>query len=161
YRIEAVPDGEAALAAVRERPPDLILTDVMMPRLDGFGLLREVRADPATRELPVIMLSARAGEESRVEGVEAGADDYLVKPFGARELLARVSAHLQMARLRREADRRKDEFLATLAHELRNPLAPIRNGLQVMRLARNDGDAVEQARAMMERQLVQMVRLID
>jgi PAS domain S-box-containing protein len=103
YRVEAVPDGEAALRAARERPPDLILTDVMMPRLDGFGLLRELRADPRTSGLPVILLSARAGEESRVEGMGAGADDYLVKPFGARELLARVSAHLQMARLRRES----------------------------------------------------------
>jgi PAS domain S-box-containing protein len=102
-RVEAVPDGATALAAAQEQPPDLILTDVMMPRLDGFGLLRELRADLRTSSLPVIMLSARAGEESRVEGMEAGADDYLVKPFSARELLARVSAHLQMARLRREA----------------------------------------------------------
>ncbi|HEX4611070.1 MAG TPA: ATP-binding protein, partial [Urbifossiella sp.] len=103
YRVEAVADGEAALAAARGRPPDLVLTDVMMPRLDGFGLLRELRADPRTRGVPVVMLSARAGEESRVEGIQSGADDYLVKPFGARELLARVSAHLQMARMRREA----------------------------------------------------------
>ncbi|HEY7154798.1 MAG TPA: ATP-binding protein, partial [Gemmataceae bacterium] len=294
YRVEAVPDGEAALEAARERPPDLILTDVMMPRLDGFGLLRELRADPHTSGLPVILLSARAGEESRVEGMEAGADDYLIKPFSARELLARVGALLQINRLRREsdrairqseerfrvlfetmsegfvinevlfdeaghaydlrcleanpaferhtglkrsdvlgrttlelfpdaeplwferggqvaatgvpthfqaklgpleqwfevrayrtgpkqiaavffniteqkraedalkeADRRKDEFLATLAHELRNPLAPLRNGLQVMKLARNDGNAVEQARAMMERQLGQLVHLVD
>jgi signal transduction histidine kinase len=175
YRIEAVADGEAALAAARERPPDLVLTDVMMPRLDGFGLLRELRADPRTSGLPILVLSARAGEESRVDGMEAGADDYLVKPFSARELLARVSAHLQMARLRRqaeeglrkseqalrEADRKKDEFLATLAHELRNPLAPLRNGLLMMKLARNDARVVEQARAMMERQLAQMVRLID
>ncbi len=90
YRVRAVPDGEAALAAARERVPDLVLTDVMMPRLDGFGLLRELRADSRTRGVPVIMLSARAGEESRVEGMQAGADDYLVKPFSARELLARV-----------------------------------------------------------------------
>lgn len=103
YHVTAVADGAAALAAARQRTPDLVLTDVMMPQLDGFGLLRELRADPRTRGLPVILLSARAGEESRVEGLEAGADDYLVKPFGARELLARVSAHLQMARLRREA----------------------------------------------------------
>jgi PAS domain S-box-containing protein len=298
YRVVAVPDGEAALEAARGQRPDLVLTDVMMPRLDGFGLLRRLRDDPDSRNVPVIMLSARAGEESRVEGMEAGADDYLVKPFGARELLARVGAHLQMARLRREAsealreshdrfealfnaapvgaylvdadlrvrqvnpkarpffgdvanpigsdfaevahalwppevadevvtrfrrtletgesyrnpefsaerrdskvreyydwqihrlalpdgqqgvvcyfidvsphvlarlelneaDRRKDEFLATLSHELRNPLAPLRNGLQVMKLARNDAGAVERARVMMERQLAQMVRLID
>jgi PAS domain S-box-containing protein len=103
YRVETVPDGEAALEAIRRELPELVLTDVMMPRLDGFGLLRKLRADPALRGLPVVMLSARAGEESRVEGVEAGADDYLVKPFSARELQARVSAQLQMARLRREA----------------------------------------------------------
>jgi PAS domain S-box-containing protein len=105
FRVEVVPDGEAALSAARDRPPDLVLTDVMMPKMSGFGLLKELRADPRTGGLPVIMLSARAGEESRVEGMEAGADDYLVKPFGARELLARVTAHLQMARLRRESER--------------------------------------------------------
>ena len=103
YRTEAVADGEAALAAVWARLPDLILTDVMMPRLDGFGLLQALRAEPRTRNVPVIMLSARAGEESRIGGMQQGADDYLVKPFSARELLARVTAHLQMARMRRES----------------------------------------------------------
>jgi signal transduction histidine kinase len=103
YEVEAVPDGEAALAAARRRAPDLVLSDVMMPGLDGFGLLRALRADPALRELPVLLLSARAGEEARVEGMDAGADDYLTKPFSARELLARVGANLQMARLRRDA----------------------------------------------------------
>ncbi len=299
YKVESVADGEAALAAVRQQAPDLILTDVMMPRLDGFGLLRALRTDPGTAGVPVILLSARAGEESRVEGMVAGADDYLVKPFGARELLARVGALLQITRMRREADQsiraseerfralvnatsdavyqvsadwtemrhlkgrefiadthepdrswldkyiapddqprvmdaiqasirskgvfelehrvmridgtlgwtfsraipmldgngdivewfgaasdvtarmqaeqererlvshlreqdgRKDEFLATLAHELRNPLAPIRNGLHIMRLAPGDADAIERVRSMMERQLGQMVHLID
>lgn len=304
YCTDAVPDGEAALAAARQRRPDLILTDVMMPRLDGFGLLQALRADPRTCHVPVIMLSARAGEESRVDGMAAGADDYLVKPFSGRELLARVTAHLQMAAMRREAnaslregeerlrmaltaacmvawrydpstgqvvlsdnaaevfglspgttldhidqafdlvhpedmerhratvnqavemggsylsqfriarsdngaviwledrghamcqergapvrligvvmditerkrgeeerdrlvvrlreqDQRKDEFLATLAHELRNPLAPIRNGLQIMRLARGDTDACDRVGPMMERQVAQMVHLID
>ena len=74
-----------------------------MPRLDGFGLLRAIRADPTLRDLPVILLSARAGEEARVEGLDAGADDYLTKPFAARELLARVGANIAMARVRREA----------------------------------------------------------
>jgi PAS domain S-box-containing protein len=112
YEIEAVADGKAALAAAAERPPDLVLTDVMMPELDGFGLLRELRADPRTRTVPVVLLSARAGEESSVEGLEAGADDYLIKPFSARELLARVGAHLEMARVRREAARRESELRA-------------------------------------------------
>ncbi|MER3588533.1 MAG: PAS domain S-box protein, partial [Mastigocladus sp. ERB_26_1] len=78
------------------------LTDVMMPRLDGFGLLRELRTTATTREIPIIMLSARAGEEAWIEGLEAGADDYLTKPFSARELLARVEANLKLAQLRRE-----------------------------------------------------------
>ncbi|HET8946303.1 MAG TPA: ATP-binding protein, partial [Candidatus Polarisedimenticolia bacterium] len=303
YRTEVVADGEAACAVVSRSAPDLILTDVMMPKLDGFGLLKRLRASAETRDIPVIMLSARAGEESRVVGMEAGADDYLVKPFSARELLARVSGHLDMARMRREAgealqeshdrfkavldaaplgvflvgetlrilqvnpkarpvfgdiervlgrdligadfaevmrvlwprelademvgrfrhtlttgetyfeaertaerldrkvreyyewrihrialpegshgvvcyfsdisrhvlarlalseaDRRKNEFLAVLAHELRNPLAPLRSALHVLKLAKHDPAAREDARLMMERQLTLMVRLID
>jgi len=103
YAVTAVPDGEAALHAMWAQRPDLLLSDVMMPRLDGFGLLTAVRADPDLRDIPVILLSARAGEEAHVEGLEAGADDYLVKPFAARELLARVRSNLELARIRREA----------------------------------------------------------
>ncbi|MDQ6604208.1 MAG: PAS domain-containing protein, partial [Chloroflexota bacterium] len=114
YAVETVADGEAALAAARERPPDLILTDVMMPRLDGFALLRALRADPRTQDIPVIFLSARAGEESAIEGLAAGADGYLVKPFSARELQARVAAALAMARLRRETVRERERIYATL-----------------------------------------------
>ena len=107
YEVEAVADGLAALAAVRDRLPDLVLSDVMMPGLDGVDLLRSLRANPDTREIPIILLSARAGEESRIEGLEAGADDYLIKPFSANELLARVSANLNQARMRQEATRRE------------------------------------------------------
>ncbi len=103
YDVQALSNGRQALAAVRANKPDLLVTDVMMPELDGFGLLKAVRGDPALRDLPVIFLSARAGEEAKVEGLDAGADDYLVKPFSARELLARVSANIAMARVRREA----------------------------------------------------------
>ena len=103
YEVTSAADGEAALDAIRRRRPDLVVTDVMMPRLDGFGLLRAIREDPALRDLPVVVLSARAGEEAKVEGLEAGADDYLAKPFSARELLARVAANIALARLRREA----------------------------------------------------------
>ncbi len=103
YEVEAVADGQAALLAARANPPDLILSDVMMPRLDGFGMLAALRADPALRDLPVMLVSARAGEEARVEGLDAGADDYLVKPFSARELLARVRSNLELARLRQQA----------------------------------------------------------
>ena len=120
YEPQVVPDGQAALAAIRKRRPELVLTDVMMPNLDGFGLLHELRSDPATRTIPIILLSARAGEESRVEGMEHGADDYLIKPFSARELLARVQTHLAMARVRKEAEdalRRRTEQFETLLNE--------------------------------------------
>jgi PAS domain S-box-containing protein len=99
--VQVVSDGRQALEAALARRPDLILSDVMMPRLDGFGLLQELRSDPQLTDVPIIMLSARAGEESRVEGLRAGADDYLVKPFSARELIARVGSLLELSRARR------------------------------------------------------------
>jgi signal transduction histidine kinase/DNA-binding response OmpR family regulator len=103
YDVRVAADGEAALRAVGEQRPDLLLSDVMMPRLDGFGLVAALRADPHLRDIPIILLSARAGEDAQVEGLDAGADDYLVKPFAARELLARVRSNLELARIRREA----------------------------------------------------------
>jgi PAS domain S-box-containing protein len=125
YRVIAVANGREALSAARTTHPDLVLTDVMMPELDGFGLLREIRMDAKLRNIPVIMLSARAGEEASVEGLEAGADDYLVKPFTARELAARIGTHIGMARLRRhsvemekslrsEAERERERLRAAL-----------------------------------------------
>ncbi|RKH52209.1 response regulator [Corallococcus interemptor] len=293
WTVEAVADGEAALQAALARPPDLILSDVMMPRLDGFALLQALRADERTRTVPVILLSARAGEEAQEEGLAAGADDYLVKPFSTRDLLARVTAQLTRSRLRKleaahgerlarifqhapvgiailrgpehvfefanenylkliahrdvkgksirealpdladqgiyelldgvhatgepyigrslrvvfndgphqstrevfhdfvyqpmsdakgqvesiivvafdvtelatarreaeSANRAKDEFLAMLGHELRNPLAPILTALQLMRLR---GDtAAERERTLIERQVTHLVRMVD
>jgi len=119
YEVHAVVDGEAALAAARPGPamPDLVLTDVMMPRLDGFGLLKVLRADPVTKDLLVILLSARAGEEARVEGLEAGADDYLVNPFGARELLARVDGAVRLARVRRDSAARERDLQSMVIAE--------------------------------------------
>jgi len=100
WEVEAVGNGLEALRAAERRRPDLVLTDVMMPELDGFGLLQRLRSGEQTREVPVLMLSARAGEEARIEGLQAGAADYLVKPFSARELLARVETLLLRSRLR-------------------------------------------------------------
>ena len=105
WTVRAVSNGSDALDAIRKRKPDLILSDVMMPGLDGFALLRRIREDPALGDVPVIMLSARAGEEARIEGLDAGADDYLTKPFSARELVARVNTNLKLASLRREMTR--------------------------------------------------------
>jgi signal transduction histidine kinase len=110
WTVDVVENGEAALRRLAEARYDLVLCDVMMPGLDGFALLRAVRSDPRFAGLPVIMLSARAGEESRVEGLHAGADDYLVKPFSARELVARVSTHLALGRARAETRLARDRL---------------------------------------------------
>jgi len=112
FHVLTAANGKAALETVRSRQPDLVVSDIMMPELDGFGLLARLRGDFATSHIPVILLSARAGEESRIEGAEAGADDYLAKPFTARELIARVEAQLKMARLRRLA-REQEEWLTS------------------------------------------------
>ena len=152
YDVVAVADGQAALEAAHAAPPDLVLSDVMMPRLDGFGLVRALRADERTRTVPIILLSARAGEEAAVESLGTGADDYLVKPFSARELLARVRTHVELARERRawesELERRVEERTAELrvaqqavlqqerlralgqmasgiAHDINNAIAPV------------------------------------
>lgn len=97
-------DGEEAFEKLLCYKPDLLLSDVMMPKLDGFGLLNKVRSHPETKNIPVIFLSARAGEEAKIEGLDAGADDYLVKPFYAKELLARVDANIKIARNRIAAE---------------------------------------------------------
>jgi len=103
FHVVLAGNGKQALAEAAQHRPDLILTDVMMPEMDGFALLDALRRDPALRGIPVIVLSARAGEEARIEGIGAGADDYLTKPFSARELVARVEAQLKMVRMRKEA----------------------------------------------------------
>jgi len=175
WQVEAVEDGEAALRSVRASQPDLVLTDVMMPKLDGFGVLRALRKDERTHLVPVILLSARAGEEARVEGLDAGADDYLVKPFAARELVARVRTHLNAARERQEVarvsdtarrtaeeeGRRKDEFLAMLSHELRNPMAAITMALAMMERAAGDPVASARHRETAQRQVANLTRLVD
>jgi len=107
FTVIAAEDGRHALDLIDTGiRPDLVLSDVMMPRLDGFGLLRALRARPPTDTTPVIFLSARAGEEARIEGFDVGADDYLIKPFSARELITRIDTHIRLSRLRRAAGER-------------------------------------------------------
>ena len=158
-------DGEQALAAARVRVPDLIVSDVMMPGMDGLGLVRALRADEPTRAVPVLLLSARAGEESTIEGLESGADEYLVKPFSANELVARVRALLAVSRLRQEAlssershaeeaerllresqkaTRSREETLAVVSHDLRSPLTVIAAAAELLERKLVEPDARKQ-----------------
>lgn len=181
FEVVTAEDGQVALEQVqRSGDFDLVLTDVMMPRLGGFGLLKALREQPGTRALPVIMLSARAGEEASIEGLEAGADDYLVKPFSARELVARARITIELARMRREiaahearavglqeSVRVRDDFLSIASHELRTPLTPLQLYLDViLRSAQGQGRALSPERLAaklrtMARQVHRLERLVD
>jgi signal transduction histidine kinase len=214
YQVRAARNGVVAAQMVHDWKPDLVLADVMMPECDGLSLCRQIKEGLSTRNIPVILLTALIDRDSLLKGWEAGADEYLFKPFHPRELTARVQSMLAGARERMRADavlreandalevrvqertnelaklnqelqveieqrgqlekelrkrveelneaqRRKDEFLATLGHELRNPLAPIRNSLHIMRMKTSADPQVEAVRDMMERQVVHMTRLVD
>ncbi|HZV48550.1 MAG TPA: ATP-binding protein [Candidatus Dormibacteraeota bacterium] len=132
WTVELCSDGASALAAALADPPDLVLTDIMMPDLGGLELVRRLRSDARTAHLPVIVVSARVGSEAMIEGLGTGADDYLLKPFSSRELIARVRVNLDLVRLRNELARIRAEaslagarrdFMNMAAHELRGPLA--------------------------------------
>jgi signal transduction histidine kinase len=184
WQVETASDGAHALAAVQADPPDLVLSDVMMPVMDGLALLRALREGERTRTIPVILLSARAGEEATVQGLAGGADDYLVKPFTAGELLARVGAQLAVSELREEALRKgrehareaerllaearaatrsRDDMLGTVSHDLRNPLNAIRLATGLLELAAppgEEGAAVRRASGRIDRSVSTMERLI-
>ena len=174
YDVDVVANGRDALESARRKRPDLLITDIVMPHLDGFALLKAIRADPALRTLPAIVLTERGEVDSRVEGLEAGADDYLIKPFSPRELLARVRTCMELARMReeveraagreealRDANRRKDDFLSMLAHELRNPLAPLGYGIHLLGLPDVSPEMLSRTRDMLERQVHHMSRIVD
>jgi signal transduction histidine kinase len=170
HEVETIGDGDAALAAIRRRRPDLVISDVMMPGLDGLELLRALRDDPATKALPVLLLSARAGEPARVEGLRAGADDYLVKPFSARELGARVAAHLEISRVRKQLGRQEqaartaieagEEERRRLSRELHDEmgqeLAALVLGLKSVRDASASDTATGDALARLQRMAEQL-----
>ena len=118
FVVDATADGTEALAICQARAPDALVSDVLMPGLNGIQLIERLRADERTAVIPVLLLSARGGEDSRIEGIAAGADDYLVKPLSGRELVARVDGAARLARLRRETARREQERFRELSGRL-------------------------------------------
>jgi signal transduction histidine kinase len=171
WQTEGATDGLSALERIRRRAPDLVIADVMMPRLDGFGLLRALREDQATAQIPIMLLSARAGEEASAEGLRAGADDYIIKPFSGRELIARVDARLAQARLRaaerrgrdaaEQANQARDEFFAMLSHELRTPLMAVLGWTALLKGSRLGPEDMAYAVDIIERNGRTQRRMID
>lgn len=177
WNIETAPHGDAALELLREKKIDLVITDLMMPRLDGYGLVKTLRADPLLQNIPIIILSARSGTTTRVEGLDLGADDYLIKPFVAEEVLARVGAHLKKAtryqlaaeneRLRKEKEiaekdsHAKNLFLATLSHELRTPLTAILCWVGAMKHKNYDVTKIEKALSAIEENALIQTELVN
>ena len=181
FHLDWTPEYNAGVEAVRAGTHDVFLVDYQLGVRTGIELLRETR--DGGRSGPVILLTGQGHSRTDMEALDAGADDYLEKAGLTPALLDRAvrfalvqhraSAQLErkvkerteeLARANealRDADRRKDEFLATLAHELRNPLAPIRNALEILRLANDTGDTVRRQRERMERQVAQLIRLVD
>ncbi|MDI1448406.1 ATP-binding protein [Polyangium sp. 6x1] len=173
YDVELVTNGRAALDAVRARRPEVIVSDVMMPEMDGFELVRRLKQDPEARDIPIILLTARAGAASAAMGLDVGADDYLSKPFDPAELVARVRAaerlhraHVELAEKNRELERTLQRLsetqeelvqagkmaavgtmLAGLSHEINNPLAVILMNAQLLlrRLGGTKGPSLDEA----------------
>ena len=131
WAVTTVGDGAAALAEIRRAPPDAVITDVMMPGMDGFALIAALRADERTRDTPVLVVSARAGDEARVEGLQRGADDYIVKPFSARELVARVGTQIA----NRRAAEQQRAAMATLFDQAPGAIAVVRGDNLVFEIA--------------------------
>lgn len=177
FEVMSANNGKEALELALRNPPDLVLTDILMPEMDGFELLAALRKNETTSTIPIILLSARAGDEARIEGLQHGPDDYLVKPFHARELLARVQSHLELAHVRKsavEAIRQNQERLqkmermaaagrlaSSLAHEINNPLASVMN---VMYLLETHSSLDAQARglvAMGGQEIARVARIVQ
>ncbi len=127
FEVETASNGRVAFERAKASLPDLVVSDVMMPEMDGMQLLTALRQEPSTATIPLILVSARAGEEPAIEGMEAGADDYVVKPFTARELIARVHSHIKIARYRRQAYEIQSQLRTEMEEAKRQTLAALEN----------------------------------
>ena len=173
YKVEVTSNGEQAWAAVQRRLPDLILSDVQMPLLNGLDLTRRLRADPRTAGMPIVLMTASNQKEVLLAGLEAGMDEFLVKPFHPEELLARLRCQRRMIVLRKEAsaqlarkeaeavEQARYRFLSSLSHELRTPLTPVRMGLHLLGRTKGLPASARGVLAMIRRNVDTEVRLIN
>ncbi len=151
YAVDEAEDGETALSRIGAAPPDLILLDVMMPGIDGFDVCRRLKADDATANIPVVLLTARGDVPSKVRGLEFGADDYITKPFHPDEVLARIHSLLTIGGLRRklvDAERLAAvaQVAVTVKHEINNPLSVILGNAELLLALTDDRDAAARAK---------------
>ncbi len=135
FDVSAARDGVEGLEMAKKLTPDIIISDLMMPRMNGTELCRRVRADASLTDTFFIMLTAKARVEDRIEGLQTGADDYVTKPFDPKELVARVNSNMRVRKLQQELralSELKDEFLGIAAHDLRTPLTIINGWCDIL-----------------------------
>src|SRR3989338_4308940 len=141
YTVIVALDGAEAVKLIKERKPDLILTDVKMPNMDGYQVCQAVKGDPAFKHIPILVLTVLDRNEERVKGLDAGADDFINKPFNQAELLARVRAFLRTKNLHdelqrsylrlKELENMRDALTGMIIHDLKSPLNVISGSIQV------------------------------
>jgi signal transduction histidine kinase len=171
WSVETVSDGMSALERARRAPPDLLIADLMMPGLDGLSLLAALRDQESTAELPVLVLSARSNEDASIDALHAGADDFLPKPFTARELVARVAVQLARVRLRQaermarqsaeETSQLKDELVTLLSQSLRNPLNVMLRTVSVLKEQSPGSEETRRALELIRASTREQHRLLD
>jgi two-component system, sensor histidine kinase and response regulator len=149
YGAAVAGDGEEALRLAAREPPDAVLLDICMPGLDGREVCRRLRADGRTATVPIVLVTSNSELADRLAGFEAGADDYLCKPFEPQELAARLRAHLELAGLRSQLAQLQGVFatIRTIAHDFNNPLQVVVGGLDMLRMAQED-EAVDESEAL-------------
>ena len=142
YEIQVAMDGETAIEMVTKSPPDIILLDIMLPKMNGFEVCERVKKDPRTRFIPVIMITALKELKDKIHSLEVGADDFITKPFENVELLTRVKSLLRIKKYHDELERKnkellqmdqfKDELSHLIVHDMKNPIFVIQGNLQMM-----------------------------
>jgi signal transduction histidine kinase len=165
YRVDTASDGKQALKHVLQQKPDIVLTDIMMPEMDGYTLCRRLKNDRATAKIPVVLLTAKTGTEAVVEGFDAGADDYVTKPFDIEELEARIAAHLRTRRLQATVAERESrlaaigQMTASIVHDLRGPLTSILGYGDLLKQLSKDDSPLPEARQYLDEMTEQAERI--